>query len=145
MWTGIHPVYNDTMERDTHRYYWASKMAKDFIMATGKETFTGSEIEDYFRNNVLVNYLNEIVVEAAQIFERFLIETGKIKDVFFKDQVPYDARWIPELNAAKRAMKFVNMDSIYFQFAEMVRTNSSIYFKENLSDFDDFRPDKPFY
>mmetsp|Transcript_41863 Transcript_41863/g.64058 ORF Transcript_41863/g.64058 Transcript_41863/m.64058 type:complete len:194 (-) Transcript_41863:1032-1613(-) len=35
MWTGIDPVHNDTRERDTHRYYWASKTAKDFIMLTG--------------------------------------------------------------------------------------------------------------
>ena len=48
MWTGIHPVYNDTMERDTHRYYWASKMAKDFVIATGKESFKGSEIDHFF-------------------------------------------------------------------------------------------------
>lgn len=33
-WTKIGPVYNDTRERDTHRYYWSSKMAKDFIMLT---------------------------------------------------------------------------------------------------------------
>jgi|TARA_B110001450_G_scaffold253224_1_gene276296 hypothetical protein len=39
-WTGIHPVFNETMERDIHRYYWTSKMAKDFIIMTGKETFT---------------------------------------------------------------------------------------------------------
>ena len=33
-WTGIHPIHNDTGTRDTHRYYWASKMAKDFIIFT---------------------------------------------------------------------------------------------------------------
>lgn len=43
-WTGIHPVHNDTRERDTHRYYWASKMAKDFVMLTEKETFDAYEV-----------------------------------------------------------------------------------------------------
>ena len=40
MWTGIDPVYNDTRERDNHRYYWSSKMAKDLIILSGKEKFT---------------------------------------------------------------------------------------------------------
>jgi len=43
-WTGIDPVYNETRERDTHRYYWASKMAKDFVMLTGKREFTYHEV-----------------------------------------------------------------------------------------------------
>jgi hypothetical protein len=34
-WTGIGGVFNDTKERDMHRYYWAAKMAKDFTMLTG--------------------------------------------------------------------------------------------------------------
>ena len=95
MWTGIHPVYNDTMERDTHRYYWASKMAKDFVIATGKEEFTGAEIDAYFKDHTILNYLNEMIVEALQMFETFLIDTGKIKDRFFIDNVPYDNRYVP--------------------------------------------------
>ena len=35
-WSGIHPKYNDTTERDTHRYYWSAKMAKDYVHLTGK-------------------------------------------------------------------------------------------------------------
>lgn len=34
---------------------------------------------------MILNYLNELVVEAADVFERFLIDTGKIKEVFFTD------------------------------------------------------------
>ena len=45
MWTGIHPIYNDTRERDTHRYYWSAKMAKDFIIFTKKDEFKYSEIK----------------------------------------------------------------------------------------------------
>lgn len=33
-WTGVHPQFNMSMTRDFHRYYWASKMAKDFVMLT---------------------------------------------------------------------------------------------------------------
>ena len=54
------------------------------------------------------------MLEAADVFEDFLIKTGKLKEVFFTDQVPYDARCIPHLKQAKRNLKFVNMDSIYF-------------------------------
>jgi hypothetical protein len=65
-WTGIHPVFNDTMERDTHRYYWASKMAKDFVLQTGKKEFKGVEIQSYFENKVILNYLNEVVLAALK-------------------------------------------------------------------------------
>lgn len=133
------------MERDTHRYYWASKMAKDFVIATGKETFTGAEIDQYFKDKSMLNYLNMVILEAMQTFETFLIETGKIREVFFTDKVPYDARFVPQLMKAKRMMNFLDMDSIYFQFASMVNSNSSIHFKEDLSDFDDFRTEKPWY
>lgn len=92
-----------------------------------------------------MNYLNEMIVEALQTFETFLIKTGEIREVFFTDQVPYDARQIPELAKAKRLMKFIDMDSIYFQFASMVNTNSSKHFKEDLSDFADFRTEHPWY
>lgn len=84
-------------------------------------------------------------MSALATFERFLLDTGKIKEAFFKEAVPYDARQVPHLFTAKRLMKFVNMDSIYFQFAEMVRTNSSHYFKEDLSNYSDFRRDEVHY
>ena len=43
-WTGIDSIHNDTRERDTHRYYWSAKMAKDFIILTGKKEFTVKEV-----------------------------------------------------------------------------------------------------
>lgn len=60
-------------------------MAKDFVIATGKETFTGAEINQYFEDKSLLNYLNLLILEALQTFETFLIETGKIREVFFTD------------------------------------------------------------
>lgn len=48
MWTGIHPVWNDTKERDSHRYYWAAKMAKDFVFLTEQDKFTYHEVEQGF-------------------------------------------------------------------------------------------------
>ena len=85
-----------------------------------------------------MNYLNEVVLSALKKFESFLIEKGEIVEVFFDDHVPYDARQIPHLLEAKRLMKFIDSDSIYFQFADMVNTNQSTFFKEDLSDFEDF-------
>ena len=101
-WTGIDPVHNDTRERDTHRYYWSAKMAKDFIILTGKKEFTFQEVEGYFRDRVFLNYLNEMIREAIDIFEDLLIRKGNIKVAFFDEHVPYWARQIPFLKKAKR-------------------------------------------
>ena len=101
-WTGIDPVHNDTRERDTHRYYWSAKMAKDFIILTGKKEFTFQEVEGYFRDRVFLNYLNEMILEAIDIFEDLLIRKGNIKVAFFDEHVPYWARQIPFLKKAKR-------------------------------------------
>jgi hypothetical protein len=40
MGTGSDPVDNDTRERDNHRDYRSSKMAKDLIILSGKDKFT---------------------------------------------------------------------------------------------------------
>lgn len=68
-WTSIHPKYNDTRERDTHRYYWSAKMAKDYVILTGKESFTYAEVEQGFRDRSYLNYLNEVILAAIQTFE----------------------------------------------------------------------------
>ena len=73
MWTGIDPVYNDTRERDTHRYYWSAKTAKDLIILTGKKTFTYGEIQNYFEERVFLNYLNELILKAIETFEDLLV------------------------------------------------------------------------
>ena len=39
---------------------------------------------------------------------------------------------------------FINFDSIYFQFADIINTNSTLIFKENLGDETDFRAE-PIY
>ena len=83
-------------------------------MLTEKETFDAYEVQSYFDDRAILNYLNELVVSALATFEKFLLETGKIRESFFKEAVPYDARQVPHLYTAKRIMKFVNMDSIYF-------------------------------
>jgi hypothetical protein len=102
MWTGIDPVHNDTRERDTHRYYWSSKMAKDFIILTGKKSFTYKEVEGYFKDRVFINYLNEMILEAIDTFEDLLIRKGNIKVAFFDEHVPFWAKQIPWLKKAKR-------------------------------------------
>jgi hypothetical protein len=144
MWTGIHPLFNDTGERDVHRYYWTSKMAKDFIILTGKETFTYKEVEGYFKDRVFINYLNELILEAIDTFEELLIKEAKIKVEYFDEHLPFWAQQIPWLKKAKRQSKFINFDSIYFQFADIINTNSTLIFKENLGDETDFRAE-PIY
>ena len=72
-WTSVGRIYNQTNERDTHRYYWSSKMAKDFIMLTHKLEFTFNEIESYFQEKVILNYLNEMRLEAFTTFEWMLM------------------------------------------------------------------------
>lgn len=141
-WTGIHPTHNDTRERDTHRYYWSAKMAKDYIHLTGKESFTYKEVEQGFKDRSYLNYLNEVILAAIQTFESLMIDDGEIKDAFFEEHVPYPARKIPDLRIAKRMQKFLGLDSVYFQFADVINKNSTQIFKEDLSDYNDFRKDK---
>lgn len=73
-WTSIHPLHNDTTERDTHRYYWSAKMAKDFIILTGKKSFTYAEVEQGFKDRTYLNYLNELILAAIQTFEALMVE-----------------------------------------------------------------------
>ena len=125
-WTGIDPVFNDTRERDTHRYYWAAKMAKDFIILTGKTKFTYQEIDGYFREKVFMNYLNEMILKAITLFEKILVDKAKIKDAYFTDNIPKLAKVsYPFLVKAYRMRKFIDMDSIYFQFADAVQNNKT--------------------
>jgi len=79
MWSTINPVFNDTRERDTHRYYWCAKMAKDFIMLTEKEEFTYHDINGYFTDKVFLNYLNDLVITAMKVFQSGLVESGQVR------------------------------------------------------------------
>ena len=138
MWTSIDPIHNDTRERDMHRYYWGSKMAKDFVTLTGKDRFSFSELNAYFENRVILNYLNEMILEAIDIFETVLVQKADIKEAFFDEHFPYHIRLIPWYRKAKRMSKFIGMDQIYFQFADAINTNSTRFFKEDLTDYHNF-------
>ena len=113
-WTGIGPIFNDTLERDTHRYYWSSKMAKDFVMLTGKDSFTYHEVESYFKDRAILNYLNEMILEAIDTFESLLIRRGRIKEVYFDEHFSNELRDLPILRRVRRLSKFINMDSIFY-------------------------------
>lgn len=52
---------------------------------------------------------------------------------------------MPFLRKAKRLAKFIDMNNIYFQFADIVNRNDSAIFREALSDFQDFRTDPAHY
>ena len=145
MWTSIDPVHNDTRERDTHRYYWASKMAKDFTILTGKDSFTYGEMNKFFEDKMIHNYLNELILEAIDIFETVVIEKAGIKEAFFDEHFPYHIRFIPWYRKAKRMSKFIGMDQIYFQFADAVNTNTTRFFSEDLTNYEDFRADSLHY
>jgi hypothetical protein len=129
------------MERDTHRYYWAAKGSKDFIMMTGKHEFDYYEVESYFSDKVILNYMNEMMLQSYKVFESMLMYEYGHRDAYFEDRVPKRMRSIPFLNSAKRAMKWLNMDSIYFQFADQIIHNNSRMFKEDLMNTEDFRPE----
>lgn len=138
-------MYNDTKERDTHRYYWSSKMAKDFVMLAGKDEFSYQEVESYFNDKVILNYLNEMVLTSIETFERVLIEKGGIKEAFFDEHFPEHMAKVPWLRKLKRMSKFIDMDNIYFQLAEVAEQNNTKVFRENLSDYQDFRTEEYVY
>ena len=145
MWTGIDPVYNDTRERDTHRYYWSAKTAKDLIILTGKKTFSYGEIQNYFEERVFLNYLNELILKAIETFEDLLVKKGGIKDAYFTEHIPKYAKSMPFMYRAYRSKKFIDMDVIYYQFADAVNKNDTQQFRENLANTSDFRTDKLHY
>jgi hypothetical protein len=101
-WTSIGRVFNNTMERDFHRYYWAAKMSKDFIIMTNKTEFSYREIQGYFADKVILNYLNEMLLEAFHIFEHMLMTKGGQRNAIFEENVPERFRNISFLNEAKR-------------------------------------------
>lgn len=58
--TGSGPVFNMTKALSTDRFYWSSKMAKDFVIFTKKEHFSYADIEGYFTDRVVLNFMNEM-------------------------------------------------------------------------------------
>ena len=65
-------------------------MAKDFVIATNKEQFTYREVESYFTDKVINNYLNELILTAIETFESLLIRRGNIKEVYFDEHLNED-------------------------------------------------------
>ena len=59
--------------------------------------------------------------------------------------VPPTARNITTLNEAKRMQLFIDLDNIYFQFAHIIKTNKTNIFKEDLSNYTDFRTENYYY
>ena len=76
-------------------------MAKDFIIFTEKDEFKYYEIKQYFEDRIILNYLNELLLEASSIFEEMLINKAGIKEAFFDQHIPYWSRQNPNLNKAK--------------------------------------------
>lgn len=89
-------------------------MAKDFIIFTGKDEFSFGEVKQYFDDRIILNYLNELLLEASSVFEEVLIKKANIKEAFFDEHIPFWSRQIPNLKKAKRMVKFINMDNIYY-------------------------------
>jgi len=90
-------------------------MSKDLIILTGKTEFTYNEIDAYFKDKVILNYLNELVLKAIALFEKVLIDKAPIKEAYFTDNIPKLATVnYPFLVKAYRMRKFIDMDSIYF-------------------------------
>mmetsp|Transcript_3204 Transcript_3204/g.5347 ORF Transcript_3204/g.5347 Transcript_3204/m.5347 type:complete len:149 (-) Transcript_3204:478-924(-) len=67
-----------------------------------------------------------------------LIDKGEIKEVFFDEHFSTHIRRVPMYRKIKRMSKFVDLDSIYFQFAETIYTNDTKIIKEPLSNLTDF-------
>lgn len=86
-----------------------------------------------------MNYLNEIILKAYETFEKLMVSDGNIRETYFEEHVPFRLRKIPGLLQAKRMQKFLDMDNIYFQFADVINKNSTKIFKEDLSNYTDFR------
>ena len=69
---------------------------------TGKNDFTYQEVESYFTDKVILNYLNEMLLEAFHVFNHMLKTKGGQIDALFGDIVPGRMRNITHLNEAKR-------------------------------------------
>jgi hypothetical protein len=92
-------------------------MAYDLIIFTGKYEFKYLKIKQYFQFTIILNYLNELLLEASSIFQEMLISKAGIKEEFFDELIPYRSRSIPNLKKSKRMFEFINMDNVYYQFS----------------------------
>ena len=88
-----------------------------------------------------MNYINELILKAIETFEDLLVREGGIKDAYFTEHIPKLAKSMPFMYRAYRSRKFIDMDQIYFQFADAVNRNDTKIFRENLSNTTDFRTD----
>lgn len=103
-------------------------MAKDFIILSGKEQFTYSEVEGYFKDRVFLNFLNELIIKQYEFFADTLIGPVGIDDAWFADPIPGHMRpvqenvsskdihpIVPFLNQAKRNQKWMlaPLDNIF--------------------------------
>lgn len=63
---------------------------------------------------MILNYLNLLVLESIQTFEKLLIDQGEVKEAFFDEHLASQERLVPFLRKAKRLAKFIDMNNIYF-------------------------------
>lgn len=143
--TGQGPVHNITKVRDTDRFYWVAKMAKDFVLMTGKETFSCSDLKRYFADRVFLNYLNEMQVTLFEHMEYVFTGQMNYSDLYFSDRVSTSVRDIPWMNRVRRDSFFLAKSVYYFMFTDFARTNDFLLFKEDLRNLSDFNTDPVFY
>lgn len=59
-----------------------------------------------------------MMLSAFKTFETMLLEKAHIREAWFSDHIPKLMKDVPYLNEAKRMYKWLDMDNIYFQFAD---------------------------
>lgn len=53
-------VHNNTNVRDMDRNYWGYKGAKEFVMLTQQDEFSLDDIQTFFTQKIILNFLNEL-------------------------------------------------------------------------------------
>jgi hypothetical protein len=98
-------------------------------------------VKKYFDERVILNYINELILKAIETFEDLLVKQGGINDAYFTEGISKLAKSMPFMYRAYRSRKFIDMDQIYYQFADAVIHNDTRQFRENLANTSDFRTD----
>jgi hypothetical protein len=118
-YSGEGPVYNNSFVRDTDRFYWGYKASKEFVMFTDQETYSYQEIDTFFKEKTILNYMNELYLG----YLNWYLETIKTQMgiVLQEKSVPLHLQDVPELQEYQdqlymnyNIMEFMHIKSPYY-------------------------------
>lgn len=127
------------MGMDETRFYYAYKMAKDFVILARKDKFSLAEIKSsFFEKGALVNYLNDLAVQMVSTYIAYNRNSTEPLDQKYMDP----KQFMSYEDGLQMSTFFINFDVGMFFHSELAVHKSVDFFQEELRNMYDFGKDR---